>query len=313
MGLFGAIGGILGGLGLFKGGSGVGRAAKSLAADTGRTMAALREDVREIKDHLLREAWPQVNRTLAEVQALVKETQTFVSTGTFTVKILALLLLVCVLYLLKKQITSIEWRRNTYWLSPARALGGSTGTLVLAVEEIFFKFVFWTCLLMAVVLVLHLVQQLFAIANVGNLWPKNVPFIIIIPSVAAFTVVLQHIGDFIHALASTLALLIYTLFGLPLSLSVSPALTGFQFARTSMLLLVAILTTIPFLYILVAVFPLLYLREVFQLKLSPLELALLVYIVFFATAIVVNILGEVVLRVLIKPLWGCWARKAHYD
>lgn len=54
MGLLGGlVGGLLGGLGIFKGCSGVGRAAKSLAADTGKTMAALREDVREIKEHLI--------------------------------------------------------------------------------------------------------------------------------------------------------------------------------------------------------------------------------------------------------------------
>ena len=38
MGLFGVIGGVLSGLGLFRGGSGVGRVAKSLAADTGKTL-----------------------------------------------------------------------------------------------------------------------------------------------------------------------------------------------------------------------------------------------------------------------------------
>ena len=63
MGLFGVIGGVLSGLGLFIGGSGVGRAAKSLAADTGKTLAALREDVREIKQHWLEKAWPLVNDT----------------------------------------------------------------------------------------------------------------------------------------------------------------------------------------------------------------------------------------------------------
>ena len=121
MGLFGVIGGVLSGLGLFRGGSGVGRAAKSLAADTGKTLAALREDVREIKQHWLEKAWPRVNDTLTDVQALVIETQTFVSTGTFTVKVLALLLIVCVLYILKKQVTAVEWS----------GVGTATGSLQL--------------------------------------------------------------------------------------------------------------------------------------------------------------------------------------
>ena len=71
--------------------------------------------------------------------------------------------------------------------------------------------------------------------------------------------------------------------------------------------------TIPLLYFTVAVLPLLYLWEVLELDLPTPEFSLLVYLVFFATAIVVNILGEVVLRVLIKPLWDCWARKTHCD
>ena len=77
----------------------MGKAAKSLAADTGRTMAALREDVRQIKEHLIQEVWPRVNETLDDVQAVLKETQTFVTTGTFAVKILALLMIVCALYI----------------------------------------------------------------------------------------------------------------------------------------------------------------------------------------------------------------------
>ena len=118
MGLFGVIGGVLSGLGLFRSGSGVGRAAKSLAADTGKTLAALREDVREIKQHWLEKAWPRVNDTLTDVQALVIETQTFVSTGTFTVKVLALLLIVCVLF---------SRSRSLLW----SGVGTATGSLQL--------------------------------------------------------------------------------------------------------------------------------------------------------------------------------------
>ena len=319
--LGGLVGGVLGGFGLFKAGSGVSRAAKSLAANTGQTLAAIRNDVGEIKEHLLREVWPRVNETLSDVQALVRETQTFVITGTFTVKILALLLLVCILYVLKKQLTALQWRRSTYWQSPAYKRtggggGGSPGAAVLLMESAFLQFLFWICLLMAVVLGLHLVQEIFLIANVGNLWPANIPFIIIIiPSVATIAVVLQHITDIIRGIAGTIMLLVYTVIALPLSLSVGPVISSSQYARTSHLLLSVTLLTIPFLYCAIAVFPALYLWEMLHLQqpLSLLEFALLVYLVFFATAIGVHILGEVVLRVLIRPLWDCWARKTHCD
>jgi len=301
--------------GLFKG---VNRAAKAIAADTGRTLDAVRKDVEEIKVHLMREVWPRVNETLSEVQELVRETQTFVITGTFTVKILALLVRVCIIYILKKQITALEWRRNTYWQSPAyKQPGGGSGghprAAVLFIESAFIKFLFWICLLMALVLGIHLVQEIFQIANVSNFWPSNIPFIIVIPSVASIAVILQHIGDIVQGIASTILLLMYTLVALPLSLSVGPVITSFQYARTSHLLLSVTLLTIPFLYAGIAVFPVLYLWEVFQLKISLFEFALLVYLVFFATAIVVHILGEVIRVVLIRPLWRCWGRNIHYD
>ena len=294
-----------------------GRAAESLAADTGRTMAAIREDVKEVKDRLLKEMWPRVNDTLADVQALVRETQTFVSTGTFTFKIVGLFFIVCILYLLKKQLTSMQWRKNAYWHRARAGSRSSVGAVVLAMEGILLHFIFWTCLLMAVVLAIHLVQQVFLVAKVGRIWPSNVPFIVIIPSIATVAVILQYIGEIIHFIASAFVLMIYIVLGLPLNLSLGPAVNGKKYARTSSLLLLVVLTTYSFLYLAIAAFPLLYLWKVSQLKLSLLEFALLVYLVFFATAIAISIVGEVVLKVFIRPLWAFWARMmrihAHHD
>ena len=94
----------------------VGWAAKRLAADSGETMAALRGDVRETKEHYIRVAWPRVNETLSDMQAVLKVTQTFVSTGTFTMKVLAMLLIVCALYTLSgsMQNLSFQWHRNAH-------------------------------------------------------------------------------------------------------------------------------------------------------------------------------------------------------
>ena len=139
---------------------------------------------------------------------------------------------------------------------------------------------------MAVVFVIHLLQQVFLVADIQGLWPANIPLIIIIPSLATVAVVLQHIGDIMHAIVGMVLLLIYAVFGLALRLSVTPAHTGFQYARTSTLLFSVVLMTIPLLYFTVAVLPLLYLWEVLELDLPTPEFALLVYLVFFATAIV---------------------------
>lgn len=78
------------------------------------------------------------------------------------------------------------------------------------------------------------------------------------------------------------------------------------------MLTVVVLATIAILYVVTASFPLLYLWEVYQLKQPVLEFVLLMYLVFFATAIVINVMGEIMLIILIKPLWSCLA-KSHYD
>ena len=290
---------------------GVRRAAKSIASDTGRTMAAMREDVREIKEHLIREVWPRVNGTLDDVQAVLRETQTFVTTGTFTVKVLALLLIVCALYIIRKQRISLEWHRNAYRYSKAR-VGGNSVDIVRVLEGAFLQFLFWACLLMAVVLVLHLVQEMFHVANVSNFWPTNIPFIIIIPSAATAAVVLQHLTEIVHTIASAILLLFYGVFGLPVVLAANPVSKGSCYTQTSKLLTVVVIATTILLYIVTASFPVLYLWEVYQLKQPVLEFGLLVYLVFFATAIAINIMGEVMLIVLIKPLWSFMAR-SHYD
>ena len=174
-------------------------------------------------------------------------------------------------------------------------------------------FISWTCLLMAAVFVIHLVQEIFLIAKIDNIWPTNIPFVIIIPSVATVAVVLQHIKDIILALSNAILLFVYTLFGLPVILTFNPAITGSQYARSSTLLLSVIIITLPLLYITVALFPVFYLWEVYQLKLPMMDFILLSYLVFFAMAILINIMGEVMLRILIKPLWTCIAKKSHYD
>ena len=120
--------------------------------------------------------------------------------------------------ILKKQVTAVEWRRNSYWQSPA---GGSSGAVVLAIEGIILKFLLWSCLLMAVVFVIDLLQQVFLVADIQGLWPDNIPLIIIIPSLATVAVVLQHIGDIMHAIVGMVLLLIYAVFVLPLSLQLT--------------------------------------------------------------------------------------------
>ena len=277
---------------MFKG---VNRAAESLAADTGRVMAEIREDVRQVKDRLLTEVLPNV-------QELIKDTQTFVVTGTFTIKVLALLLIVLVLYVLKKQMTP---HKNTKSRSKARSVVSNAEDLVLSLESIFLTLIFWTCLLMAIVLAIHLVQEIFHIANVGSFWPANFPFIVVIPSLATVAVILQHMRAIILAISNAILLLVYLLFGLPLTMTFHPISAGISYAQSSALLFFVILITGPALYCVILILPVCYLKEVYKLNFSLVEFILLAYLIFFVTSIVINIMTEVLLKILIRPLWSC--------
>ncbi len=283
---------------------GVNRAAKSLAADTGQSMAAIREDVREIKEHLLKEAWPRLNETLADVQELAL-------TGTFTVKVAALVLFIIALFFLKKQLTSLQWYKNAaQYRSKSYSVSHSTTDLVTSLESVFLHFIFWICLLMALVLVIHLVQEIFHIANISHFWPANIPFIIIIPSLATGVVILQHMADIARTIANKVMLLVYFLFVLPLTLTFHPISVGMNYAQTSLLVCLVVFITGPALYYVIAVFPVCYILQVFKLKLPLVEFLLLAYLVFFATSIVISIMTEVLLKVLIKPLWSFMSRRS---
>ena len=91
----------------------------------------------------------------------------------------------------------------------SRAVGGNSTDIVRALEGAFLQFLYWACLLMAVVLVLHLVQEIFNVADVSSFWPANIPFIIIIPSLATAAVVLQYLTDIIRVIAGAVLLLVY--------------------------------------------------------------------------------------------------------
>ena len=216
-------------------------------------------------------------------------------------KLLALLLIVLVLYFLKKQISTLQWQKIVK--SRTKALGSSAEELVMSLESVFLVFIFWTSLMMAIVLVIHLVHELFHIANVSRLWPANIPFIIIIPSVATIAVILQHMRDIILAITNAIILLVYLLFGLPLSMTIRPVSAGINYAQSSALLLLVVLITGPALYFVILFFPVCYLTKVYQLKFTLLEFILVAYLVYYVTSILISIMTEVLLRVLIRPLW----------
>ena len=75
--------------------------------------------------------------------------------GRFAVKVLAFLLNVCTMYVIRMQrSTEEESCANWMW----------------AIEDALLHFLFWTCLLIAIILVVHLVQDVFHISNSSRVY-----------------------------------------------------------------------------------------------------------------------------------------------
>ena len=140
----------------------------------------------------------------------------------------------------------------------------------------------------------------YGFLNISLLWRSTI------------VVIIQHMRDIILAITGNAVLLLvymYLLLGLPLSMTLRPVSAGVNYAQSSALLFLVILITGPALYCVILIFPVCYLKEVYQLNFSLLEFLLVSYLVFFVTSILINIMTEVLLRVLIRPLWSCWSQQ----
>ena len=107
-GVLAGLGAIIGGVGIFRGSSKVGKAAESTADHTGRALESITNDVKELKTYIVKEIGPQINETLLRFQQVLDRFEELVITGTVATKILALTLLLCAVLICKYIASEIE-------------------------------------------------------------------------------------------------------------------------------------------------------------------------------------------------------------
>ena len=111
-GVLAGLGAIIGGVGIFRGSSKVGKAAESTADHTGRALESITNDVKELKTYIVKEIGPQINETLLRFQQVLDRFEELVITGTVATKILALTLLLCAVFSIDMQIHCIRNRKR---------------------------------------------------------------------------------------------------------------------------------------------------------------------------------------------------------
>lgn len=299
LGIAAGIGAVLAGVGIYKGSSRAGKAAQSVADSTGETLAALRNDVKQIRTFLIEEAWPDVNATLVRFQKVLDRTEELILTATFTTKVLALLIFLCAA-LVCKHILSKNARQKT----SLKRESGITVTL----EEVFVQLIYWICLLMAGVLVFHLIGEVLHIT-----WPNRIPFLVIIPSLTILGTCLQYLMQIINAILMAIVVIFYYSIGLPFNMIWSPVFKGSCYTRSFSILSTLLFMLYILLYGLVLYLPLLYLREFIKSQNSVLEVVLVVYVVLYVTAIAINIVGEALLFMCVRPMWAFFAKRSHFQ
>lgn len=299
LGIAAGIGAVLAGVGIYKGSSRAGKAAQSVADSTAETLAALRNDVKQVRTFLIEEAWPDVNTTLVKFQGVLDRAEELILTLTFTTKVLALLIFLCAALVCKHILSKYARQKTT-----KRGESGITVTL----EEVFLQLMYWICLLMAGVLVFHLIGEVLHIT-----WPNRIPFLVIIPSLTMLGVCLQYLMQIVNAILMAIMVIIYYSIGLPFNLIWNPIFKGSHYTRYSSILSTLLFILYILLYFLIPYLPMLYLKEFLRSQNSVLEVVLVVFVVFYVTAIIIHIVGEALLFMCVRPMWAFFAKRSHFQ
>ncbi len=300
-GVLAGLGAIIGGVGIFRGSSKVGKAAESTADHTGRALESITNDVKELKTYIVKEIGPQINETLLRFQQVLDRFEELVITGTVATKILALTLLLCAILICKYIASEIErdcvrskgfQRRRSVALKP---------------EQIIVCLLYYICLFMAIVMAFHLVTEVTQMT-----WPKHFPIIIIIPSIATLSMCLQHIVGIFKAIWKLIKQLIYCVFGLPINLFRNPLTSGFTYySNSSVPVSIAVAFVILPLYSFALAFLLGAVEYYLKRKVSPFQTVLASYVLFIITALAVYVIWMLFLRAFVRPMWAFTARRNY--
>ena len=298
------VGAGLAGFGIYRASRRAGNAVSGVGHQAEETLQVIRSEAVRIRKFLIEDAWPEVNKTITHFNKVLDDVETFLVIGTFTTKIFALLLAVCVLYMCKSIIQKNERRKN------------HNPNLFLLVEEISLYFISTLCLVMAVVLVLHILVEFFDI----SLPNMRIPFIIIIPSVTTVLLVLHYIKQLVSAVIALCIFMLHITLWLPFHFFTDPVNRGSAYRHTFHLLIVPFFIPFAALYFASIYFSFFVWLEIFEKSVKGkkenhesgftlLETIFISYVIFYIAAILTNIFGSILIASFIRPLWAYFAMR----
>lgn len=303
------IGAVVAGVGIFRGSSKLGKAAESTADHIGNALESIAGDLTDLKTYVIKEMGPTITETLLQLQQLLGQfkvlatrAEELIITGTFAIKILAVtLLLSCAL--ICKYIAS-ETERGYVRLAAFHR----RRSIALKTEKIVLCLLYYLFLCMAIVIALHLVEDVSQFT-----WPKQFPIIIIIPSIATLGMCLQHILGILKEIWKLINQLVYCVFGFPVNLFKNPFTSGLRYYNNaSILLSIAVAFVILPLYSFALAFVLLTVESYLKRNVTPFQTLLASYVIFVITALAVYVIWMLFLRGLIRPAWAFTARRKYH-
>ena len=272
----------------------------NLADRAGDVLEGIKDDVRDIKDFFkekVERAWPDIEHIFNQTQIVLDRVENFLVMGTFMEKVLTLVFALFAV-LITMKLLSMNSLNNNRRRNNALSIFYVLGHVIL-------QTIHFLSLILALMLAILIIGDIFEFT-----WPNSIPFIIIIPSLATVCAVLRSIREIVNTIGMLIRYVLYLIIELPINLFCNPVSRGLNYTKSSYLLTTILLIFYAVLYFVVSFFPVqLFLREVNESKItSILTIALLGYVIFYLTSVVTYILGCLILRYCIRPIWGFYAR-----
>lgn len=295
LGLVAALGVGLAGWGIYKGSTDAGRAAKRAGQGAEDTLRTLSKEMTQMRVFLTQTAWPEVNKTMIHFRRVLDRADVFLVTSTFAVKVLALLFALCAAYVTHKLISgrtyTPRWQRRR-------------NSLTAAIENTILQTVYCLCLVLAVVLALQLVRDLFDVS-----WPRSIPFVILIPSLTTLAILYQHLMVTVKAILTLLRFIPYVIIEVPINMGLDPVAKGSCYMQTVPPLQFGICVIYLVLYSFVPYGAYSLMVYLTQSEESILKCMLIGYGVFYVATAVMYVIGVFIISQLIRPIWAFIARR----
>lgn len=284
---------------------------------TNTALQRIDEELIHMREFLTNKAWPEVDRTMTQFRGVLDQASEFLVTGSFAVKVLALLFALCAAYMIHKMIS--ERKR---WQSGKKV--SSCATIVNA----FLNIMLWLCFGLSFLLVVQLLKaQLNTmwphfsenLVSLGSntitklvacfhhyvkLWSCSVPLntknVIAVLALVAVTCI------FLNPLA-TLKTVFYWVIEYPFARGLDPVIIGSGYMTTLPLKTLQIISCIvlypPVLYAACS-----FIQFFQQSEESILKFWLSTYVVVYGSALLISAVYRCAFSPVIRCFWAIWAK-----